>query len=227
MTAPTSARLPFINIKSQHSLSPVPQRRLSCACPVHEGRIMRRLGVEQDTASRASCLASTRPGGFGSPPGPTMRLCHRLAGRGAGEGGEIRRMRASAPAACTRKRGPETQNRRDGAPEGVAAASALRRFGDTLRKQNSRCATRRSAAPHVLRGEDQKQNPAQSRAGLRRCGCLKFEYEGNNGIAVILRSALRRALALPARARLEGWATTMSSFEARRSCLAPQDDEPI
>jgi hypothetical protein len=67
--------------------------------------------VDQDTVSRARCFASTRPGGFRPPPGPTTGVCHKLAGRGAGEGGEIRRMRGLKPlATCTRKRGPETQN---------------------------------------------------------------------------------------------------------------------
>ena len=48
-----------------------------------------RLEAGEDAASRASCLASTCPGGRGSSSGPTTRLCHRLAGRGTGECGEI------------------------------------------------------------------------------------------------------------------------------------------
>ena len=160
---------------------------------------MRRLGVEQDTASRASCLASTRPGGFGSPPGPTTGVCHRLAGRGAGERGEIRRMRASAPAACTRKRGPDTQNRRDGAPGGVAAASALRRFGDhAAETERPRCAARRSAAPHV-RGVKTKSKPRRNRArecrgvGDEQAGCLKIKLDNPPGATGSTRPFRQRA----------------------------------
>ena len=97
----------FTNIKSWRCLSPGSGGRLSLACPAHEGRFARRSEVEQslrtgrtgaspkpaDAGSCASCLASTRPGGFGSPPDPTTGVCHGLAGRGAGEGEEIRRMR--------------------------------------------------------------------------------------------------------------------------------------
>ncbi len=98
---------PFINIKSSRRLSPVSGARLYLRRPVHEGRFARRSEVEQslrtgrngaspkptDTASCAYVPRKHAPGGLGSPPGLTMEVCHRLAGRGAGEGEEIRRMR--------------------------------------------------------------------------------------------------------------------------------------
>ena len=57
-----------------------------------------------------------------------------------------------SPTACPRKRGPETENRRDGAPDGVAVASRLRRFGDDAADTESQGAPPGAPSPLMVRG---------------------------------------------------------------------------
>jgi len=53
---------------------------------------------------------SGRPG---SPSAATTSGCHRMAGRGCDEGGEIRRIRERVARVASRKHGPRAPNRRE------------------------------------------------------------------------------------------------------------------
>ena len=88
--------------------------------------------------------ASGRPG---SPSGPTMRLCHVMAGRGWDEGGEIRRMASHWLASQPGSTVPAPKIAASGAPQGDTP-SAFARGG---RRTDYRCALRRTA-PLIVEG---------------------------------------------------------------------------
>jgi hypothetical protein len=144
------------------------------------------------------------PGGLGSPPGPTTGVCHRLAGRGAGEGEEIRRMRGLKFA---RDLYPEARSQNLKPP----GRSAGRRFRGlwfpAIRR--SRCGTtikvRLSALrrPHVLRGETKSTPRARkSRENAEACNEQEFAQgdeqearaDDNEDVAMSTTKTLRRAV---------------------------------
>ena len=102
---------------------------------------MRRLDWRSgEGGARAACLASTVPGGVGSPSVPTTGGCPREGWTREGRARRKPRDRAGEESAVRpRKHGPEAQNRRGGAPKGDApgvsgARPARARTGGAFRR---------------------------------------------------------------------------------------------
>jgi hypothetical protein len=122
------------------------------------------LKAEQDTASRVRASQAQAREVLGHRPAPLrgsatcwLDAVQANAEKSAGCAG------TSSLATCTRKRGPETQNRRKGAPEGVSAASGVRRSGNHAAAQLPRRASRRSL-PLTDRGAEAESKPRARRS---------------------------------------------------------------
>jgi hypothetical protein len=131
--------------------------------PVREGRFSRAF-LKRSGMRRLRVVprkhASGRPG---SPSGPTMRLCHVMAGRGWDEGGEIRRMASHWLASQPGSTVPAPKIAASGAPQGDTP-SAFARGG---RRTDYRCALRRTA-PLIVEGRGNGQSSGRFRPRERR-----------------------------------------------------------
>ena len=124
-------------------------------------------------------------GRLGSPSGPTMRLCHAMAGRGQAEGGEIRRMTR----ACGPWPAPEARSPRPKSPP-VARRKATRFVFTLARWRRSatsiHVAPRGAPLPSPSEGETTDTN-LRGGAGIICRGCLKSERNAGASYVAPLR----------------------------------------
>ena len=168
--APSLKRLCFGGLSKQQT-NTILLRLTYCATkiiflsiyPVREGRFLRAF-LKRSGMRRLRVVprkhASGRPG---SPSGPTMRLCHVMAGRGWDEGGEIRRMASHWLASQPGSTVPAPKIAASGAPQGDTP-SAFARGG---RRTDYRCALRRTA-PLIVEGRGKGHSSGRFRPRERR-----------------------------------------------------------
>ena len=112
---------------------------------------------------------------------------------------------------------PKTKNRRDGAPDGVAVASRLRRFGDDAADTESQGAPPGAPSPLMVRGGNRRSKPGAFARGNEQAWA---EFRSPDDVALATTKALRwerraRARAVDNQGVATGCLKRASEFGAR------------